>query len=82
MKITPYNKLVNTKNNLEIKHKKENIEEMPKENNIQDNIDTLDVSLDISKMDSIRAKIRMGYYNDPGIIRETAAKLLKELGEF
>lgn len=80
MKITPYNNLVNTKNNLEIKQKKENIEEMSKEN-VQDNVDTLDVSLDISKMDSIRAKIRMGYYNDPGIIRETAAKLLKELGD-
>ncbi len=87
MKITAYNNAINSSNKLKeqkesekksISNKKnENIAESSK-----DSVDDmLDVSLDISKIDAIRAKIQNGYYNDPGIIKDVAAKLLREIGE-
>ena len=84
MKITSYNNSINISNEIKAKADKKNIKDSDK--NITETakeVDILDITDDIelARLESIRAKIKSGFYNDPGIIRETAARLLRDIGE-
>lgn len=85
MKITSYNNAISSvgeiKAKTEQKNINKNIDDAGELNNAQS--DVLDISdrIDISRSAAIQAKIKSGFYNDPGIIRETAARLLRDIDE-